>query len=408
MLENKLEEYLIKYLFNRFNVTISSNFEGNSRIITVDGKKIIIPDIPRKENAIEIDSFGVRVPYFRYDKSISFNESSTEIILTYDIIGEIYDHLTLVYEKEGIIDVHSKLVFYPILDMKIYNLFLQLKETLSLQYKMLDNKQFLVGVSHDIDRTGDSFKYRIITYFFQTLKQKRPSLIFKGIFGRNEEANFDYILEKEKEYGASSTWFVLTRYGLKLNADYHLKDKEFNKAVKQLISSNKEIGVHIPFMDLTVPEIKGEFEKLKDHSPKGMRMHHLRGDYDQLMELLNESDIVYDSTFGYNECIAYRFGTSIPFHPIINGQLLDNIYEIPMNIMDLQILDTNEYEKQLTQLFTILREVRGVCILNWHNNRFNKTKYGDIWIETFNISLKEASKQNGLLTDLSTILKLYT
>ena len=407
-MEKKVTNYLINYLFKRFDCEIEISFEGNKRTIVINNKKIVIPEIDRKAIPIEIDQFDLKIPYYRYSESVSLNPSGSEIFLNYDLIGEIFDHLTLIYEKEGIITSTSPLVFYPVLDIKIYIFYLQLKEYVSLIYKSFNSKQFIVGVSHDIDRTGDSFKYRIITYFFQTIKQKRPSLFFKGVFGKNEETNFNYIIEKEKEYDCNSTWFVLTRYGLKLNADYHLKDKEYTKALTLLQKQNKEIGVHIPYMDLNVPEIKAEFLKLKELTPKGMRMHHLRGEYEELMKLLNDSNILYDSTFGLNECIAYRFGTAIPFHPIVGEEILENVHEIPMNIMDLQITDSKFYENQLDKLFAILKEVHGICILNWHNNRFNKTKYGTIWIDTFGISLKQATKYNGYLTNISSILEFYT
>ena len=404
-MEKKIANYLINYLFKRFDGEIKIYFEGNTSTIVLDDKKIVIPEIDRKVKPIEIEQFDLKIPYYRYTEAVSTKMSGEGIYLTYDLIGEIFDHLTLLYEKEGIITSASPLIFFPVLDIKIYYFYLQIKEYVSLTYKSFKTKEFLVGVSHDIDRTGDSFKYRIITYFFQTLKQKRPSLFFKGVFGKNEETNFDYIIKKEKEYDCNSTWFVLTRYGLKLNADYHLKDKEYEKGIKLLLNNHKEIGVHIPYMDLTVNEIKEEFLKLKELKPKGMRMHHLRGEYEELMKLLNDSNILYDSTFGLNQCIAYRFGTAIPFHPIVEGEILENIYEIPMNIMDLQITDSNIYENQLDKLFTILKEVHGVCILNWHNNRFNKTKYGSIWIDTFGISLTQAKKHDGLLTNIASILE---
>ena len=407
-MNKEIEEYIVSYIFQRFELDNPVEYNSAERIIVIGKMRIIVPELQRNTQPVKLELFNVQVPYYRYDKELGFTKSKNEFFLRYDLVGEVYDHLTLVYEKEGILTPNSELVFYPLLDMKIYQFYQELQEILpTLKYKLFDGKDFVVGVSHDIDRTGDSFKYRLITYFFQTIKQKRPLLILKGIFGKNEETNFKYIVEKEKEYDANSTWFVLTRYGLKLNADYHLKDKEFKKAFNLLTSNNKEIGIHIPYMELEIDEIKKEFNKVKSNSKMGMRMHHLRGKYEELMKILDQSDITYDSTFGYNERMAYRFGTSIPFHPIIQDEILRNIYEIPLNIMDLQITDSLKYRKQIQKLFSILREVKGVCILNWHNNRFNKTKYGTIWIETFNTSLDETLKQNGLLTNIESILNLY-
>lgn len=406
-MDKKIEEYLVSYLFKRFELDAEVKFDGDSRTIVLKEYKIEVPEIQRKVQLKEIEIFGINIPYCRYNDDVSIIGSDKEKKLTYDLLGEIYDHLTLAYEKNGIITSNSGLIFYPILDMKIYKFFHQIQEFIPIKYKSFDSKQFLLGVSHDIDRTGDSYRYRIITYFFQTIKQKRPLLFLKGIFGKNEETNFEYIIEKEKEFQTNSTWFILTRYGLKQNADYHIKDKEFQKALLLLQSNNKEIGVHIPFMDLELEEIKKEFAKVDSSEKMGMRMHHLRGDYENLIKTLNKAEIAYDSTFGLNECMAYRFGTSIPFHPIVNDTIMTSIYEIPLNIMDLQITDAPKYREQLQKLFAILKEVKGVCIINWHNNRFNKTKYGNIWIDTFNITLEESSKANGKLTNIAAIINYF-
>ena len=406
-LKSEIEKYIISYIFQRFEINSLIDFKSETRTIQIKDLQIKIPEIPASDKPFELSLFGVQVPYYRYNDKILLQGSEKEKKLTYDIIGEVYDHLTLVYEKERGITTQSELVFYPLMDMKIHNLFLQLKEFVPLKYKTFKGKDFLLGVSHDIDRTGDSFRYRMMTYFFQTLKQKRPLLFFKGVLGKNEETNFEYIIEKEKEFNTNSTWFILTRYGLKLNADYHLKDKEFRKALKLLNENNREIGIHIPYMDLELTDIQKEFAKVEYPEKMGMRMHHLRGNYEDLLKILNKAVIKYDSTFGHNECIAFRFGTSIPFYPIVNDEILENIYEIPLNIMDLQITDAEKYRDQLQKLFTILHEVKGVCIINWHNNRFNKTKYGNIWVDTFNISLEEATKNNALLTNISNILTFF-
>lgn len=407
-MEEHIEQYLVDYIFQRFELDSPIVYEAKTRTIVYKEFKITVPELRRNKEPLLVTQYDIAMPYCRYTNTVELVGTGADLQLTYDLLGEVYDHLTLTYEKEGLITSSTEAIFYPILDMKIKLFTIQLKTFVSMPYKSFNGKNFLVGVSHDIDRTGDSFKYRLITYFFQTLKQKRPLLFLKGLFGKNEENNFEYIIDKENNFGTSSTWFVLTRYGLKLNADYHTTDKEFKKALTLLKDNDREIGIHIPYMELSVEDVKYEFNKLDNSNEMGMRMHHLRGEYEELMQLLNEAKIPYDSTFGLNECMSYRFGTSVPFHPIIKGKILEHIYEIPMNIMDLQITDAEKYQKELSKLFFILNEVGGVCILNWHNNRFNRTKYGSIWIDTFTISLDETLKHNGHLTNMGQILKYYS
>lgn len=272
-------------------------------------------------------------------------------------------------------------------------------------------KPFALCLTHDIDRTGDSYKYRVVTGLYQSIKQKRPGLLFKGLFGRNEETNFEYILQREREYNAKATWFILTKYGLKKNADYRLKDREIQKAIKLIQAAGHEIGLHVPVMDYTVENIKNELSKLDGLGVTGARMHHLRGKYEEITVLLAKAGLKYDSTFGLGAFPfglggypAYGFRTFIPFKPA--G--LEDFHEVPLNIMDIQVTDLEEFKRKIRLLFPVLKRVHGVCVINWHNNRFNRTKYGDIYRDSFDILLEEGEKHGALMTSIGELLEIIS
>ena len=374
-MEKEIIDYLLKYIFQRIAKPNTYNYNHNSQVLTLENIQLTIPSIKRKKNK-KVEILNHSVSFYRYNDKIALEESGqNHLKLSFDLIGEVYDHLTLARENDHDFDPAAMEVLLPVLDMKIYYFFELLKPHLEIKFRDFQGKAFALCLTHDIDRTGDSWRYRVITHFFQALKQKRPSLIFHGIFGKNREANFRSIIEKEHNYDAQATWFYLTRYGLRNNADYHLNDKIAQESVKLIKEANHEIGLHIPFMEMTKENVLEEKKKIPVSDKMGVRIHHLRGEYTETLPLFAECDLLYDSTYGFNWNMAYRFGTSIPFHPIIDKKIL-SIFEFPMNIMDLHVGSIEDFQAKIRLLFHILNKVHGVCVIIWHNNRFNKFKRG--------------------------------
>ncbi|MFW9995694.1 MAG: hypothetical protein ACFFD4_26885 [Candidatus Odinarchaeota archaeon] len=405
-MDQRIANYILEYLFQRVE-PVDWKFDYTNRCLNLSDHQVILPDIERTGTPIKKEILGHSVTFYRAIDQVSIESKNDAIHLTFDIIGEVYDHLTLARENDPAFDPSDDEVFLPVLDMKIHFFFGLLKTRIKgIRYRKYGEKSFVLCLSHDIDRTGDSWKYRVITHLFQSIKQKRPRLLFEGLFTSNKEANFEHILEREQEYNAKATWFVLTRYGLKKNADYHLKDKVFQKGFNLIREAGHEIGLHVPFVDLNVESIKREKEKITGVSVKGARMHHLRGKYEEVVAILSGAGLIYDSTFGFNWNMAYRFGTSVPFHPLLGPEIYDGFYEVPMNIMDFQIMDLNDFKNNIQRIFSLLEQLHGVYVANWHNNRFNQVKYGNIWRESFDILLEEAKKHGALITTIGDVVEI--
>jgi hypothetical protein len=412
-MESSTERYLVSYLLQRFESVLEIQFDEKNRTLFHNNCSIKIPEFNQSFNT-PITILENDITCFRLNgplKLTKIEENNENYQLNWDIIQEIYDHLTMEINETELTEKEKTSLFMPVLDLKIFHLYEKLKTILNWNYKLFNNnkKSFAICLSHDIDRTGDSKLYRLITYTFQALKQKRPKLIWNAFFGRNFDSNFEYILQRENEYNSKATWFILTRYGLRKNADYTLNDKEFKNAKLLIEQNNHEIGIHIPYMNISTNDLTKETEKLSedDKLRMGLRMHHLRGDYPDITKIFSESKFWYDSTFGFNWVSGYRFGTSIPFKPIFQSPMKEeiiDIYEVPLNIMDIQVNNVDDFRKKITRLFKILSIVHGVCVINWHNNRFNTTKYGHIWKESFDIILEEGQKHGAWLCSISELL----
>lgn len=411
-MEQETEKYLANYLLQRFISNPEIHFDAKNRVLYNGKVKIIIQSIINRKISY-ISVLKNEIPCYRKDEGEiqleKFPETENDWKINWDIIGEIYDHLTLREERKRLSVHEENQILLPILDMKIYYFYILLKPVFNWNYKKFKEKSFVICLTHDVDRTGDSRLYRFITYFYQALKQRRPKLLLHAFIGRNYDANFDEIISRELEIHAKATWFVLTRYGLRKNADYSTADSNYLRGLKVILEANHEIGLHTPYMDLTVEDLIKEKEKLPidDKKSIGVRMHHLRGEYPELTEILADSGFRFDSTFGYNFIMGYRFGTSFPFKPIKtseNEEKIIDIYEIPLNIMDIQITSEEEFANKIKFLFKILKEIHGICIINWHNNRFNEVKYGNKWKNTFNVILNQGEVYNAWFCSIGELL----
>ena len=101
----------------------------------------------------------------------------------------------------------------------------------------------------------------------------------------------------------------------------------------------------------------------------GVRMHWLYFD-EQSPHKLEEAGFDYDSTFGYNETVGYRAGTTQAFKPLAASSLI----ELPLHAMDTALfypgylnLSPREAQKRLAELIDNAIQFGGVLTINWHD-----------------------------------------
>lgn len=100
----------------------------------------------------------------------------------------------------------------------------------------------------------------------------------------------------------------------------------------------------------------------------GIRMHWLyfSAESPRTLEL---AGFDYDSTWGYNDAVGYRAGTSQPFRPMVCKTLM----ELPMSIMDSALFSSGrmnlgpEKASQLcSRIVANARHFGGTVVVNWH------------------------------------------
>ena len=85
---------------------------------------------------------------------------------------------------------------------------------------------------------------------------------------------------------------------------------------------------------------------------------------------LDEAGFFYDSTFGYNETVGYRAGTTQGFRPFGTKCLL----ELPLHVMDTALFYPSHLhfseEQAMTRVNGMVDDMRqfgGALVINWHD-----------------------------------------
>jgi peptidoglycan/xylan/chitin deacetylase (PgdA/CDA1 family) len=202
--------------------------------------------------------------------------------------------------------------------------------------------------------------------------------------------NVPSILEVNKRFGVSSTFFLQTRYGR--------DDSYLSKTSQLLRQEGYDIGLHAAHSaHLAANALQSEVELFTAKTgskPVGIRHHVLRFRVPETWRIESENGFEYDCTFSHNEYFGFQSGVCYPYHPI-DGQRLP-ILELPTSFMDWTALKRRERgEALLDRLQSTMNRVEehnGVFVSNFHNTYLNEESFPDV-MGGYSWLLAEASKR---------------
>jgi peptidoglycan/xylan/chitin deacetylase (PgdA/CDA1 family) len=283
---------------------------------------------------------------------------------------------------------------------------------------------------HKFDRTLWGFLYRALIASLQGVLSRRLSLhkllknykavlslpfVYLG-FGRDFWFQFDKYLEIEDDL--KSTFFIIPfkgRIGGKVSLQHperratHYDITDIKDIVQKLLNNGNEIGLHgidawhdtnLANHELKrITDITGQFEI-------GIRMHWLCFD-EYSPKILDEAGFRYDSTFGYNEAIGYRAGTSQVFRPLGARNLL----ELPLHIQDMALFSPN-YEgltetqawERCKDLFDKVNRYGGIMTILWHMRSLAPER---LWEDFYVKILNELKKRNAWFATASQAVEWF-
>jgi hypothetical protein len=205
---------------------------------------------------------------------------------------------------------------------------------------------------------------------------------------------FERYLEIEKDL--PSTFFLIpfkNRRGDKLNESRYRKRAtryditDITKWIKILLEHGKEIAVHGIDAWHSIEKGREELRRIADicgDAELGVRIHWLCFDRSSF-QTIEKSGFRYDSTFGYNDAIGYRAGTTQVFRPIGVNHLL----ELPLMIQDTAMFYPREMGLSKPQAWrlceTLLKNSKrtgGVLTVLWHERSLAPERlWGDFYLK---------------------------
>ena len=171
---------------------------------------------------------------------------------------------------------------------------------------------------------------------------------------------------------------------------------EIQEELKKAASRGSELGVHGIDAWRDADAGREEMRQLNSLTGKktpGIRMHWLYFDADS-PRWLEDAGFAYDSTWGYNEAVGYRAGTSQVFRPIGCVTLM----ELPMSVMDSALFSAGRMnlgrEQALELCGRIVNNARrfgGTVVLNWHDRSLAADR---LWGGVYGELLREIGKND--------------
>lgn len=203
---------------------------------------------------------------------------------------------------------------------------------------------------------------------------------------------FDRYMEIERDLG--STFFFLPFKNVagtlgpipapkRRAAKYDLTS--IKEKVLHLINNRCEVGLHGIDAWQNVQSAQSEQDRIREvtgQSDVGTRMHWLYWK-EGSPEILEDAGFAYDSTFGYNDAIGFRAGTTQPFCPLNAEQLLElplNIQDSAMFYSDRMMLSDSEALNACRDLIHSMLSSGGVLTVNWHTRSLSPERlWGDFY-----------------------------
>ena len=286
-----------------------------------------------------------------------------------------------------------------------------------------DGKKFAIFLSHDIDDISISGRQIFRSFIPSPIHRDHlGSIKFISSYLKKEKTyiNFKKIIEIEKKYDATSTFFFLATKDDIFGKKYQLE--EIQDEISYIINHKCEIGLHTGFYSFDdLQKIKIEKEKLEKISGKrvaGVRNHVFRFKIPRTWKLLSQAGFEYDSSFGYYDMIGFRNGMCHPFHPYdLSEDKKIDILEIPACIVDIIMfsymkIDAGEAWKYIRNLIDTTEKLGGVLSIIWHNWTFcYPVSYAGLlgreWTKLYEKILEYCYKKNAWLTNGKEIANFF-
>lgn len=386
---------------------------NNNNIQIKPGKNILDFFSSRKtvpEFYIFKDWNNKKVPFFftNEEESDIININEKKIRINFDLFSSAFYLLSC--WQEWMINTKDKLGRFPakesflfkhnLLQIPVVNYYFAILKTAIEKYQKYNQKDKIISlgsnnisclITHDIDKCKTGWKENSARAFIEGHPIVAFKTIFNKIFNKDTWFNFEQILYFEEKYNIKSTYFFNPRKSRSRNignADYELNSDEMIKILDKLSSNKHEIGIHGSLNSGFNKKNLSEDIRNFPLQPIGNRFHFLAFNIPQSFDILELTNLKYDSSLGFAEKIGFRSGYCYPYRPYdINNNRPYTFWEFPLMIMDTTLANkkymNTDFNIAYEFINNIINEVdlfNGTLVLLWHNSYFSGYKYSK-WLE---------------------------
>jgi peptidoglycan/xylan/chitin deacetylase (PgdA/CDA1 family) len=247
------------------------------------------------------------------------------------------------------------------------------------------SNEFIVALSHDVDRVHKSFQSA--THFLKHLKSgklKRALYQLRSAVQSERYWCFDVIREIEMSRGLRSTYFFLNEsYPFH---PFHLKSwrlalgyydiflPKVSNMIRQLDEDGFEIGLHGSYRSFSDKKLmereKNDLESILGHSVIGIRQHYLNLTQ-ETWQIQRSLGFLYDASFGYKDAIGFKENVLQPF-PLDEAK---DFFIAPQAIMDCCLMRQKNPLPLALELLDYAHSQKAFLVLNWHQQIFDEREY---------------------------------
>ncbi len=199
---------------------------------------------------------------------------------------------------------------------------------------------------------------------------------------------YDYILDREKQYGFLSSFFFLSGGYDRYDSNYALGTPAFKNLLKRL-KPGRTMGIHPSHrsnrsMELLQFEVE-RFSRFLGSKAEASRQHFLILRFPETYRRLMKMGLKEDHSMGYASGIGFRAGTSRPFRFYDLGfECETNLLVHPFIVMDVTLqqylgLKPDEALDRISAIVEKIKAVNGIFTSLWHNESLSENGVWKGW-----------------------------
>ncbi len=213
--------------------------------------------------------------------------------------------------------------------------------------------------------------------------------------------SFDWLL---LEAAVPKRMYVMTGGITPHDNHYHIEEATIRRAMDLAVKRGYELGLHPSYAayrraDLLAEE-KERLERIGGQVVRSSRQHFLHFAFPETADLLEQSGIEYDSTWGFQDRIGFRCGTGFAYRPYHFAEKRSyRFWEIPMIVMDSALLQATHFEATAFQeeFWQFVQSLPNDTHLtfNFHNSTFDDTWWADPWLRQLYLEIPSYFEKEG-------------